>query len=629
MYQTRFLRCLFYFFLAVCYFSVRGQSVVWDEIKRYEQKVNDTLLGAEQRGDAIAELDRLYWAAAPRSSEKYIFLMEELVRKSKSKKLEVKFGLLKIRMKFNQGRFQECLEDCIIYLQKAKDINDLTSEVNIISKLVTLNNSDRSGNLAGLESSAQDYLLRAKSIRLGAEDGEELSALAQVEAGFLLTQKEIGKSIYVLLENEQNIGKFLKGSTKLIHYAYTFNLLGRCYLMQNEIDKSRYYLTKAEKICVENNLGGIKYVVYLHQALLAEKSKATEQAKIYYQKCQGELNVMTANKKPAILGILSTYYAKQKNWQVALLLKNQQSELIDSLFDVEKLHNFVYYQEKLKSKDKELQISKLTAHNQIVETEKRNIKNTLLFVVAVLILFILLGSLYYFTKKDLIELTEKKQILMSLLAHDIRSPVIGMKVGLPLMLDSLNITPLPSIQSRLEYLYHSLSDVNSNIENLFYFVNIKSKNRKFLKSEFHVWNELQTIIDEIKYKATEKNIDLIFLEKSNITINTDRLVFVSIFRNILNNAIQYSYENSNIEIGVILINNMAEIKIRDFGPGIDQNTMNKVKNGEKLGDETNKFANKGSQIGLHVSFALAKANGIELKYVNKQPGMEFSMIIHK
>lgn len=614
----------------VCFMAftlVYGQSSVWQEIHLLEQKVNDTTLQDQLRSDAIIDLEHLFWGAAPRFGGKYIALMEQLVAKTQSQKMSLELGLIKIRFYFNQGRFQQCFDECMKSLQLAKKLKASHIEVRILANLQAINNSDRSGNIAGMASSAKEYLTQAKAIHLGPGHEVVLSTLAQNEAGYMMASKDIESAINVLLDNLKRIETIKQPSVKIIHYAFNYNLLGRCFLILNKLDESEKYLSKAEHLSEKYNLGGIKYIVYLHKALLKEKEKRVTAANAYYDKCLGQMNVMSQNKQPAILGIVANFYEKHGRWQEAYKVKKNQSILIDSLFDAEKLATFVQNQEKLKTKDKELQINTLTIKNELNLKEKRNLKLFFIIVITILLCLLLIGLQYYFTKKDLIELTERKQIIMSLLAHDIRSPVLGMKAGLPIMVNSLQKGEKIEVIPRLRYLNHTLTELNSNIENLFYFVNIKSKNRKFLKSEFHVWNELETIIDEIRYKAVEKHIDIILLNKSNATVYTDRMVFVSIFRNILNNAIQYSYENSKIEIEVYKTNNLTKVKIRDFGPGIDPNTMKKLMNGENLGDETNKFENKGSQIGLHVSLALAKANGIELQYVNKQPGLEFLMII--
>jgi signal transduction histidine kinase len=614
-------------FLIFFIVQLSGQTLVETKIQLLEKIIHDTTRQEIVRAKAISEIDEIYWASQPRMAGKYFQLIQSFQKTSPSDSLDIEISLMKIRKSFNQSRFSECLQQCARSLELTQEIDDIDESVRILSFLIMLNNADRSGNLLGLEKKANEYITKAKLLSDKVKNYKVLSAFYQAQVGYLLMQNKVEEAKEVLVNNEVNLKFRLSGVDQIIHLSYTYNLLGRCFLMTNELANSEFYLSKAQDMTEKYDLGGIKYVVYIHLGLLKEKQKQFSEASFYFDKCYGEINIMSKNKIPSILQILSGFYERQNQWEKAFQLLKMYNSVKDSIFNADKMNNFIEQQEKLGLKDKELQIEKLNFKSGIEKEKNRNFKIIASIVLIFLLGLIFLGSIYYINKRNLIEETDQKQLLMSILTHDIRSPILGVQMGMPIVLKSIKENGKSEMSCQLEFLYGALTELNTITENLFNFINLKSKRNQIHFSTFNVKNEMDLVVDELFYKTERKGIKIVKLSPGDFTVKTDRTIFLSIFRNVLDNAIKYTYENTSIEIDTFHRDDCIIVSVRDFGPGVGSEIGDKIFDIKGKTHFTEIDGEKGSRIGLFVAKKLAALCKMELAYIKVSPGAKFEIII--
>ena len=614
-------------FLIFFIVQLSGQTLVETKIQLLEKIIHDTTRQEIVRAKAISEIDELYWASQPRKAGKYFQLIQSFQKTRPSDSLDIEISLMKIRKSFNQSRFSECLQECARSMEMSQDIDDTDKSVRILSFLIMLNNADRSGNLLGLEKKATEYITKAKLLSDKVKDYKILSAFYQAQAGYLLMQNKVEEAKEVLVNNEINLKFRLSGVDQIIHLAYTYNLLGRCFLMTNELSNSEFYLSKAQDMTEKYDLGGIKYVVYIHLGLLKEKQKQLSEASLYFDKCYGEINIMSKNKVPTILQNLASFYERQNQWEKAFQLLKMYNSVKDSIFNADKMKYFIEQQEKLGLKDKELQIEKLNFKSGIEKEKNRNFKIIASIVLIFLLGLIFIGYIYYINKRNLIEETDQKQLLMSILTHDIRSPILGVQIGMPIVLKSIKENGKSEMSRQLEFLYGALTELNTITENLFNFINLKSKRNQIHFSTFKVKNEMDLVVDELFYKTERKGIKIVKLSPGDFTVKTDRTIFQSIFRNVLDNAIKYTYENTSIEIDTFHRDDCIIVSVRDFGPGVVSEIGDKIFDIKGKTHDTEIGGEKGSRIGLFVAKKLAALCKMELAYIKVSPGAKFEIII--
>lgn len=77
-------------------------------------------------------------------------------------------------------------------------------------------------------------------------------------------------------------------------------------------------------------------------------------------------------------------------------------------------------------------------------------------------------------------------------------------------------------------------------------------------------------VEAVKLQAEQKNVKIETNYPDNISpVNADPDKTAWVITNLLSNAINYSYENSNIQLSVKEISDKIILSVQDFGKGID------------------------------------------------------------
>ena len=167
------------------------------------------------------------------------------------------------------------------------------------------------------------------------------------------------------------------------------------------------------------------------------------------------------------------------------------------------------------------------------------------------------------------ELAEEKDILLGIMAHDLRNPLGGIESVVDLIdkigdLSEDQATYFSLLKPQVESAQNLISDVleMNTIEN-------DNKNTEKVKLDLNEF--ISDKITEFKPLAQEKNIQLSLKEKnSNLFLNTSINELNRITDNLLSNAIKYTPIGKSVLIDVQKENERIIIKFIDEGAGIPE-----------------------------------------------------------
>ena len=207
------------------------------------------------------------------------------------------------------------------------------------------------------------------------------------------------------------------------------------------------------------------------------------------------------------------------------------------------------------------------------------------------------------TSDKLQELNEKKDYLMEILAHDLKSPLASTQLMIGLIKkdsfspDSLELRIIDMIaESSRKSLGLIQKILNSeNLESILYNLKIESVN---------IPEILETVIADIQRVASAKNItiDLKVSAGRSYDAWVDKIYVTQIFENLLSNAIKFSPLNKNIFVSVSEVKNGIRTEVKDEGPGISQDEM------DMLFKKYNKLSNKptGTESSTGLGLSIVK-----------------------
>ena len=85
--------------------------------------------------------------------------------------------------------------------------------------------------------------------------------------------------------------------------------------------------------------------------------------------------------------------------------------------------------------------------------------------------------------------------------------------------------------------------------------------------------------------AAEKKIQLVNEIHNELSVNADKHVLSLVLRNLISNAIKYSFENGKIRISAHKIDGHVSLSISDNGTGMSESTLTRLLQQEALTSE--------------------------------------------
>lgn len=221
---------------------------------------------------------------------------------------------------------------------------------------------------------------------------------------------------------------------------------------------------------------------------------------------------------------------------------------------------------------------------------------------------------------------QKKDELIVYLAHDIKTPLTSMIGYLSLLSE---IKDMPQEQRnryigialdksyRLEYLINELFDV----------ARFNSEKIVLEKEEINLNLMLEQIADVFypTLKEMNKKINFTSDEKTILYADPDKLSRV--FNNLIKNAVNYSKENTDIDISIINKENQVTVNITNKGKQIPKEKLDKIFEKFYRLDSSRTSKTGGSGLGLAIAKEIVELHGGKIYAESDMKETTFSVIL--
>ncbi len=405
----------------------------------------------------------------------------------------------------------------------------------------------------------------------------------------------------------------IKSNTKL---KIAYHNIGICHLHLKNYNRAETFLKKEIEIAkldkdtlgllyAKLDLGNVYYEQYKDKKAIALFEEAYRLGKT--QEDLATKQITTQN--------MAVVEKNRNDYKKSVEYFEESIELKDSLWNKDKISLLLEKdkQQIVALKEKEVQIQK--------EHVKFQKQRSYWFLGGGIVFFLLFGMLLYFyniktqqnrtitaQKKQLETLNNTKNYLLSVISHDLRSP-------------------LNSINYNNETLHYALTHNDSqkalqlNNENI-----TISKNTSHLLNNILNWaleqndqllfypdvHNIGILIESVLFDYTPlaaiKNIDLASnFQNTHTQVFLDQELFKITFRNLIDNAIKYTPEHGKITVDMSISDHTCFIEIKDNGPGMPQDILDTINTYETLTIEKIDRS-KGLGLGLLLSKVLMHKN---------------------
>lgn len=182
-------------------------------------------------------------------------------------------------------------------------------------------------------------------------------------------------------------------------------------------------------------------------------------------------------------------------------------------------------------------------------------------------------------------------------SHELKTPLTVIKGEIELTLNKKRdekyyINTLQVIESETE-------QIQAIVDNLLLLTKYTKENIQQTFQEVSIDSILISVIEKFNKQLRDKNIKLDIKEFEPIVISANNILITSIFSNLIDNAIKYSSNNTNINISLLKKEKIHFI-IEDEGIGIAKEHLENVQNRFYRVDESRNKKIKGFGLGLSI-----------------------------
>jgi len=220
-----------------------------------------------------------------------------------------------------------------------------------------------------------------------------------------------------------------------------------------------------------------------------------------------------------------------------------------------------------------------------------------------------------------------KDKLFTIISHDLKGPVLGVKEILDLSKRGY-MTP-DDLTEVLPALSDSIDGVAMLLENLLAWSRIQLKGEFMDKVVFDIYKVILQQKALVEPLAFLKKIDLDIETGGSIMVFADKSMVELIIRNLLNNAVKFCGVGDRISARITNLNEDVKISIKDTGVGISKTNLQRLRSGDSF-STFGSNNESGTGLGLLLVRDYVEKNGGKLWIDSEEhEWSEFSFVLPK
>lgn len=213
--------------------------------------------------------------------------------------------------------------------------------------------------------------------------------------------------------------------------------------------------------------------------------------------------------------------------------------------------------------------------------------------------------------EELQRLNQLKDRIFSIMAHDLRGPLLNLAEVLKMTSD--DTISAEEFKFLSPTLTRDISYTTDLLENILHWSRSQLKGYSINKEVFNLQSLISSEVNYHCKAASAKNVDIIQDVSPNLTAYADLLMMQMVIRNLINNAIKFCHAGCKIHITAAYADaSSILLTISDNGVGISPENIQRIFNGENVSSRGTQNE-KGTGIGLMVCWDFMAKNEGEIK----------------
>jgi signal transduction histidine kinase/ActR/RegA family two-component response regulator len=200
--------------------------------------------------------------------------------------------------------------------------------------------------------------------------------------------------------------------------------------------------------------------------------------------------------------------------------------------------------------------------------------------------------------EQLVQLNNDKNLFISILAHDLRSP-LGVLLGLSdLLTENIRQFNIDKIEKLVNEINQSAQNTFTLLQDLLKWSRVQSGKIPFEPQNLNFKYICKDIIKILNPNAVAKNITINYSVAEEINVFADVDMLKAVLRNLVSNAIKFTNNGGAININTEVNFGNVTISVSDNGIGIEPESLTKLFDISKIHTTTGTAKEKGTGLGL-------------------------------
>ncbi len=470
--------------------------------------------------------------------------------------------------------------------------------------------------------------------------------------------------VYLTLKNNEKAEEYLKYAVENSKLSNDTNSLIWAYSSLGKIELDKKNFAKAENYFKES-LSLSRKIDFKLEIIHA----LTDLGKFYnsinnFSQAEKNLNealqlgneINSLSDLNLIYGELSSLYYKKQEFKKAYEYHEKYKLYSDSLYVLSNNEKLLELQTKQELRQKERETDLLMNENElqkkIISSQKLiAIVISLLAIVSIIFIWVLLRNRNKILKsKNLlqikneeiennrIEISEKNKVLaglnatkdkfFSIIAHDLRNPIaafVNISELLELDYDRMSDKDKKEIISQMN---SSSKNLIMLLENLLTWARLSNNKIDVYPENLLMKDVLESAIHPYSQSAQNKKIKINVDVPEKLTIDTDKFILQTIVGNLVNNAIKFSIQHSDINVSLTNSDSNYKLVVKDHGIGIEESQLRNIFLLGKVSTSRGTLGEGGTGLGLVLVKELVEKLNWKIEVKSKvNSGSEFVVII--
>ena len=276
----------------------------------------------------------------------------------------------------------------------------------------------------------------------------------------------------------------------------------------------------------------------------------------------------------------------------------------------------------------------------IREKEREQNSKRIVLLISVLVVLFLMVLAFFMTRyavlqrkrnQELAEIDAIKNKFLSIISHDLKNPVASQSKLLDLLVNNFDSLPQEEIYKHCKELSKSSASLRDLLTSLLNWSRLGAGKIKNEPMPMQLRGVVEEALSPLQEQMRLKKIQLDNSIDASMTAFADRNIVSTVVRNLVVNAIKFSFEGGKIQVSARNAGDgKIEISVTDHGIGISPSRLTEILTVNRQISTRGTAGETGSGLGLVVSREMLALAGSRLSATSKEGvGSTFSFTVNQ